>query len=117
MLAPKASPDEITEMKISPKMPMHIFVDEVGRAWIEGSNVKVIEVVRDHLAYGWSPEEIHWQYPHLALAEIYAALSFYHDNRESLDTEIKIGTDAAVAAAQALTDSPLALRLKSLSRA
>ena len=55
--------------------PFHVFLDDAGRAWIDQTNVKVIEVVRDHLAYGWSPEEIHWQHPHLDLAQIYAALA------------------------------------------
>jgi hypothetical protein len=36
----------------------HIRLDEQGIAWIDDANVKVIEVVLDRLAYGWSPEEI-----------------------------------------------------------
>jgi len=52
----------------------HVRLDANGRAWIDETNVKVVEVVRDHLAYGWSPEEIHWQLPHLSLSQIYAAL-------------------------------------------
>ena len=38
----------------------HIKLDEQGVAWIDDANVKVIEVVVDRLAYGWSPEEIHF---------------------------------------------------------
>ena len=34
----------------------HIRLDEAGRAWIDDTNVKVIEVVRDWLAHGSSPE-------------------------------------------------------------
>ena len=29
----------------------HVAIDGHGRAWIDDTNVKVIEVVRDHLAY------------------------------------------------------------------
>jgi len=36
----------------------HIHCDERGRAWIDNSNVKVIEIVLDHLAYGWTAETI-----------------------------------------------------------
>ena len=36
----------------------HIWIDADGRPWIDNTNVKVIEVVLDHLAYRWSPEEI-----------------------------------------------------------
>ena len=40
--------------------------------------MKVTEVVLDKIAYGWSPEEIHFQHPHLSLAQIHAALTYYY---------------------------------------
>jgi uncharacterized protein (DUF433 family) len=52
-----------------------IELDERGVAWITGTKVKVIEAATDKLAHGSSPEEMHFQYPHLSLAQIYAALS------------------------------------------
>jgi hypothetical protein len=39
-----------------------IELDDPGVAWIAGANTKVIEVVLDKLAYGWSPEEMHLQH-------------------------------------------------------
>ncbi len=53
----------------------HIELDERGVTWISGTKVKVIEVALDKLAHGSSPEDIHFQYPHLSLAQIHAALS------------------------------------------
>jgi hypothetical protein len=50
--------------------------------------VKVTEVVLDKIAWGWSPEEIHFQHPHLSLAQIYAALTFYYENQAELDKQI-----------------------------
>ena len=47
----------------------HIWLDDQSRAWIDDSNVKVIEVALDHLAYGWSAEETQRQHPHLSLAQ------------------------------------------------
>ncbi|MCC6392359.1 MAG: DUF433 domain-containing protein [Bryobacterales bacterium] len=47
-----------------------IELDPEGVAWIGDTKVKVIEVVLDKIAYGWSPEEIHFQHPHLSLAQI-----------------------------------------------
>ena len=41
----------------------HVELDERGVAWIAGANVKVAEVVLDKIAYGSSPEEIHFQHP------------------------------------------------------
>ena len=57
----------------------HIRLDERGVAWIDRTNTKVIEVTQDMIAHGWSPEEIHFQHPHLSLAQIHAALAFYYE--------------------------------------
>src|SRR5690242_14100620 len=67
----------------------HILLDDRGVAWIDDTNTKVVEVVLDQFAYGWSPEEIHFQHPHLDLAQIHAALSYYYDHRDELDAEIE----------------------------
>jgi uncharacterized protein (DUF433 family) len=66
----------------------HIARDERGVAWIDGKNVKVIEVILDHLAYGWSAEAIHEQQPQLSLAEIHSALAFYYDHTAEFDDQI-----------------------------
>ena len=58
-------------------------------AWIAGVNTKVKEVVLDKLAYGWSPEEMHFQHPHLSMAQIHAALAYYYENQDHLDEEIR----------------------------
>src|SRR5947209_3674936 len=69
--------------------PAHIRFDERGRAWIDDTNTKVIEVVLDKLAHGSSPEEMHEQYPHLSLAQIHAALAYYYDHKAEFDAEIE----------------------------
>ena len=106
-------------MQYSPVNPApdisHIVHDDQGRAWIDGSNVKVIEVVLDHLAYGWSPEEIHWQQPHLSLGQVYAALAYYHDHRDAFDAMVKQGLESADVASKASGHSPAALRLRAIS--
>jgi uncharacterized protein (DUF433 family) len=66
----------------------HLWFDDRGRPWIDDTNIKVIEVVLDHTAYGWSPQEIHEQYPDLSLAQIHAALAYYFDHKETMDEEI-----------------------------
>jgi uncharacterized protein (DUF433 family) len=38
---------------------------------------------------GLTPEEIADQYPHLNLAKIYAALAYYHANRDEIDRELE----------------------------
>ncbi|MDQ3687330.1 MAG: DUF433 domain-containing protein [Acidobacteriota bacterium] len=94
----------------------HIELDEQGVAWISGTKVKVIEVALDKLAHGSSPEEIHFQYPHLSLAQIHAALSFYYDHQPELDAEIgRRWAEVNNLAAQE-ADSPLHRRLRELKR-
>ena len=77
-------------MLTATEMP-HIRMDEDGRAWIDTTNVKVIEVVLDHLAYGWTPEEMHLQHPNLSVAQLYAAMAYYHEHRTKMDAKIESG--------------------------
>ncbi len=94
----------------------HIELDQQGVAWISGTKVKVIEVALDKLAHGSSPEEIHFQYPHLSLAQIHAARSFYYDHQTELDVEIgRRWAEASELAAQE-ADSPLRQRLRELKQ-
>ena len=89
----------------------HIVQDERGVAWIDHKNVKVIEVVLDHLAYGWSAEAIHEQHPHLSLAEIHAALAFYYDHTAAFDAQIARQMEELSALRAATGKSPLQKRL------
>ena len=66
----------------------YIGLDEKGIAWIQGTRIKVIEVALDKIANGSSPEEIHFQYPHLSRAQIHSTLAYYYDRQTELDTEI-----------------------------
>ena len=66
----------------------HIRLDERGVAWIDQTRVKVIEVAMDWLDNRSSAEEMHLQYPHLSVAQIHAALAYYHDHKETFDKEI-----------------------------
>lgn len=98
-------------MPVTASIP-HVWLDEKGRAWIDDTNVKVVEVVLDHLAYGWSAEEMHYQHPHLSLAQIYAALGFYYDHRAEFDREIEESLRRAENLAAAKSDSPVHRRLR-----
>ena len=93
-------------------MTTHIEIDESGVAWITGANTKVIEVVLDKLAYGWSPEEIHFQHSGLSLAQIHAALTYYYDHQAEIDVEIMRQLKEVEAYAEAAKDSPGRRRLR-----
>lgn len=90
----------------------HIEIDERGVAWVTGANTKVIEVVLDKLAYGWSPEEIHFQHSYLTLAQIHAALTYYYDHQADLDAEIVRQLEEVDALAETAKDSPGRQRLR-----
>ena len=74
-------------MSIIASIP-HVELDDQGVAWVSGTRVKVIEIAIDKLAHGSSPEEMHFQYPHLSLAQIPAALAYYYDHQTEFDAEI-----------------------------
>ena len=52
---------------------------------VVGTTLKVVE----QQAHGWSPEELHFQHPYLALGQIHSALAYYLDHREELDRDIQ----------------------------
>ena len=91
-------------------------IDDQGVTWITGANTKVIEVVLDKLAYGWSPEEMHFQHPHLSLAQIHAALSYYYEHQEQLDSDIARRRKEAEKMAAESADSPLRRKLLNLRK-
>ena len=94
----------------------HVHRDAEGRAWIDDTNVKVIEVVLDHIAYGWSADEIHFQHPVLSLGQIHSALSFYFDHQGEFDHLIEQSRERADARAIAAQDSPGRRRLRALRK-
>lgn len=67
----------------------HIRLDKADVAWIDDTNVKVVEIILDHLAYGHSPDEVRLQHPRLSLAQIHSAFAHYFDHREELDAEME----------------------------
>ena len=93
-----------------------IELDDRGVAWITGANTKVIEVVLDKIAYGWSPEEMHLQHPHLSLAQIHAALSYYYEHQEELDADIERRHNEVQRMAAESADSPLRRKLLNLRK-
>lgn len=94
----------------------HIEIDEKGTAWIDNTKVKVVEVVVDKLAHGSSPEEMHFQFPHLSLAQIHAALAFYYDHQAELDAEIKRRQQEAFELAAEVSDDTFRQKLLKLKR-
>jgi uncharacterized protein (DUF433 family) len=93
-----------------------IVLDDRGIAWIAGTKVKVIEVVLDKIAYGSSPEEIHFQHPNLSLAQIHGALTYYYENQDKVDDQIRRGLEESDKLAVRLSDEEFRRKLLNLKR-
>jgi uncharacterized protein (DUF433 family) len=58
-----------------------------GRPRVAGTGVTVRRIVEWYKS-GYSPEEIAHEIGHLSLAQVYAALAYYHANREEVDADL-----------------------------
>ena len=58
-----------------------------GRPCIAGSGISVHRIVGWY-KLGWSPEEISRRIGHISLAQVHAALAYYHANQEVIEAEI-----------------------------
>jgi len=90
----------------------HIVLDEMGVPIIQGTTIKVIELVLEKTAYGWSPEELHFQHPYLTLGQIHSALAYYWDHQEELDKDIEQRLEHADRIQREMQPTPLVARLK-----
>jgi uncharacterized protein (DUF433 family) len=90
----------------------HIVLDEKNVPMIAGTTMKVIELVLDRIAYGWSPEELRFQHPYLTMGQIYSALAYYADHQEELDADIQRRLEFVDQLQRTMTPSPLIARLK-----
>ncbi|MEB3310470.1 MAG: DUF433 domain-containing protein [Snowella sp.] len=55
-----------------------------GKPRIAGHRIRVEDIVIWHEKLGLSPDEIVSQYPSISLADVYAALSYYHDHFDEI---------------------------------
>lgn len=89
-----------------------ITLDDRGVACIQGTTTKVTEVVLNKEWAGQTPEELQQDMAHLTLAQVYAALAYYHQHKEELDREIEDGERLAASLADEAGDSPFAKRIR-----
>ncbi len=90
----------------------HIVLSQNDVPIIAGTNMKVVELVLERIAYGWSPEELHFQHPYLTLGQIHSALAYYWDHQEELDRDIERRLQFVDQVQKTTAPSPLVARLK-----
>lgn len=66
-----------------------IILNEDSVPMIQGTTMKVVELVAEKISYGWSPEELTFQHPYLTLGQIYSALAYYADHQDELNEDIE----------------------------
>jgi uncharacterized protein (DUF433 family) len=94
----------------------HIVLNDNQVPMIAGTTMKVIELVLAHLVYGWSPAELHANFPHLSLGMIHSALAYYWDHQAELDRDMERRRATVEQLQLGLGDSPLIAKLKSRSQ-
>lgn len=99
-------------MPTRPTEYKHIVLDEQARPLIEGTTMKVIEVVMAQLAHGWTPEEIQINHRYLSMSQIHAALAYYWEHKAELDAVIAADYQVAESMRHSAGESPFVSRLK-----
>jgi uncharacterized protein (DUF433 family) len=92
----------------------HIVLDDKGVPLIAGTTMKVVELVTSHQAYGWSPEELAFQFPYLTMGQIHSALDYYWDHQEELDADMERRLAFAEEMRRNAPPHPLVARLRKL---
>lgn len=90
----------------------HIVVEDAGVAVVADSRMKVAQLVSEVMACGWSPEELHFQHPHLSMGQIHSAPAYYWDHQEESNQQIEDDLQYADRMRRAAGEAPLVARLK-----
>ena len=90
----------------------HVVLNDAHTPLIAGTTMKVVELVLAQAAYGWSAQELHIQFSHLTLGQIYSALAYYWDHRDELDGDIERRLEKVDTIQKSASPSPLIKRLK-----
>jgi uncharacterized protein (DUF433 family) len=59
-----------------------------GKACIDGTRIRVMDIVSLQ-RQGYTPEKMLEAYPSLNLAQVYAALSYFHENSSEIDASFE----------------------------
>ena len=91
----------------------HIELNKDRVPHIAGTTTKVVELVVEQKAYGWSAEELHFQHPYLTLGQIHSALAYYWDHLAELDRDVQRRLERVEELRSKAQPAPLVERLRS----
>lgn len=98
-MEPTTTPTQSPTAPIEPEGTLSVIREHIvrtpGTCWgkprIAGTRIKVEQVVIWHERMGMSPAEIVATWPHLTLADVHAALAYYHDHRDEIEADLAEG--------------------------
>lgn len=95
----------------------HVWLDDRNVAWIDQTNLKVIEIALERLAHGSSVEEIVDQHDGLiSFAQVHAALAHYYDHQAEFDAAIDRQLSESDKLRAASLSSPGRSKLRAMGR-
>jgi uncharacterized protein (DUF433 family) len=90
----------------------HVGLDEKDVPYIQGTTMKIVELVAENTGYGWGADELKVQHPHLTLGQIHSALSYYHDHKDEVEADIERRMKLTDEIFEELGPSPLSAKLR-----
>ena len=86
---------EVASLRVQTEHPHIVRIEGVcgGRPIIAGTRISVRTLV-ERVRLGDSPEQIVENYPPLTLAQVYDALSYYHEHEPEIEAEIVANEEA-----------------------
>ncbi len=68
-----------------------------GKPVIGGTRIKVAQIALEYDHLAWAPDEILQAHPHLTLAQIHDALSYYYENADEIRSDLRADEDIVTA--------------------
>jgi uncharacterized protein (DUF433 family) len=95
------TPDQVADELLRQELaPQHAYIEIVTRtggrrAMLRGTRIPVSTII-GYLRIGETPESVtETIMPHLTLAQVYDALSYYHDHAEEIERELEQNSEAS----------------------
>jgi uncharacterized protein (DUF433 family) len=85
------------------------------RAYIVGTRVRVQDIYVDAEVLGKTPDEIVAALPHLTLAQVHAALSYYFDHRGEILHALREDEEFVAAMKKKTGPGPLEMKLRNVA--
>jgi uncharacterized protein (DUF433 family) len=92
----------------------HIFLRDDKGPVIDGTRMRVIDLIEAQKAYGYSPEDLATEYPSFTLGQIYSALAYYWDHKQELDEEMARRLASVQELRASMPDPPGLQRLRAI---